>query len=1490
MGNAGAGDVGGSVGAVAADYDNDGDTDLYVVNFNEPNVLYRNQKTETGSLSFVDVTSQTDPTPALSDDQHGVGVASWEGVTLDDSLTASWFDANLDGHLDLYVGNHNSYQTGPTPEGPFAVPGRRDVFYMSNGDGTFNDVTMTYGVTGFETITGSSTTPYQRFSSTNAVMTADFNNDQWPDLFVSNKLNGPTDRDMLYINNGVDAAGTWLGFDNVSYDLTPTFGVDAPAAMGIDVIDYDHDGDPDVYLTDTDVVAGGTMNDLLINQITETGQLRFVRSGAAEAAFSWGAVWQDFDNNGWEDLHVSTHPGRRDYLYMNFAGSLIETAQDAGVDQALNSRGNPSADYDHDGYPDLFVTNMSGAQSVLFHNVTGGYTPNHYLTLRLIGEPTLPGDMTSSRDAIGARVTLTADLDGSTTIDSGEMLIREVASGSGNAASTSSLALEAGLGLAAAADIAVTWPSARKLLIPGVASDQLLEVRESDTLATTVSPIGGSSAAGTVDIVIAAADIAHPTAGLNVEVAIAAGPYVTAPYDLASGDFIFEWITTSYPEGPVTILARVTNASGVQAYAAPIEVEVDNDASPSAAITQPTGGAHVGTVVVSVDATDTEDADGSLTVDVSTDGGTTWAQALLVGGTTYEMSWNTAAGPDGAATLLARAKDSADQTTTSSAVQVEVDNIDDPPAVAIQQPLPGQIIAGTINVIVAATDQEDADGSLNVEVSTNGTTWLPAVYSGSGTAYLFSWNTIGFDGPATVQARATDALAGTGVASPVAVTVANTPYEDLVMANNPDVYYRLGDVSGTTAVDSSGHNVHAIYAGAPALAQPPLIIGSTDGSVDFDGANDVVQLSDSGYINLGSARTERTIEVWFHAADTALRQVIYEQGGLGKGASIYVEAGRVYFGMWNTTNNDPTTPWGPHFLSAPIEPDTTYHGVLVLDQPEGRLEAYIDGLSIGAVIGPVGKLHSHSNDNAIGAMRQYTVTHLGSQGTNGLHFEGLIDEVALYPTALADADILAHYTIGSGFGGNYQPQAVIVAPGDGSILSGASEVIAVAASDTEDGPAALTVEVSLNGGGFTPAAYNAVTGNHELGWDTNTTADGDVTIDARVTDTGGLVANAPAVTVTVNNVDDPPTVTIVNPSEAATVNNTVQIRVDAIDLETTDGTMLVEVSTDGGFVWTAAPSIGGTLYGVDWDTTGGDGPASIEARATDGTAQQASAVAVAVTVDNTTVAPLLVAAGDIADSSTINDEATAVLLDAIFASSPPGVIAPLGDLVYNNATLSDFNTKYDPTWGRHNAIVRPATGNHEYVTANAAGYFSYFAAEGVDVGSPTEGWYSYVLGDWKIFALNSNCAKIGGCDIGSAQNDWLRAELIASTEQCIAAYWHHPLLISTATTYAQVKPLYQALYEYQADLVLVGHVHYYERFSLATPDGLPDPLGLRQFTVGTGGKYLHNLHQSQLPISEFRTNDYFGVLKLQLADTGYSWEFIAIDGGSVIDSGSDTCH
>ena len=136
----------------------------------------------------------------------------------------------------------------------------------------------------------------------------------------------------------------------------------------------------------------------------------------------------------------------------------------------------------------------------------------------------------------------------------------------------------------------------------------------------------------------------------------------------------------------------------------------------------------------------------------------------------------------------------------------------------------------------------------------------------------------------------------------------------------------------------------------------------------------------------------------------------------------------------------------------------------------------------------------------------------------------------------------------------------------------------------------------------------------------------------------------------------------------------------------------------------------------------------------------------------------------------------------------------------------------------------------------------------------------------------------------------MRAELIASTEQCIAAYWHHPLLISTATTYAQVKPLYQALYEYQADLVLVGHVHYYERFSLATPDGLPDPLGLRQFTVGTGGKYLHNLHQSQLPISEFRTNDYFGVLKLQLADTGYSWEFIAIDGGSVIDSGSDTCH
>jgi len=457
----GADDRGGATGAIAGDYDNDGDLDLYVTNFDAPNALYRNLVVELGELRFVDVTEDTDPTPGISDDQHGVGISFYFGVPLDNSLTAAWADVDRDGDLDLYVGNHNGF-FGSQVEGPLRKPGRRDILYRNEGNGTFNDITMAAGVPGFETASGEVETPNQRFSSTNAVIFADFDDDRWPDLLVTNKIGGPDDRDMLYRNQGLDAGGAWQGFETVTYDLEPTFGHLSGAAMGVDAGDFDNDGDLDIYITDfAGLPAGPGGNDLWINTLSETGVLGFVPSAAFDAGFSWGTQWQDIDNDGFADLHVATEWGFRDFLYLSDRGtSFEERAVAAGVAQVRNARGDLAADFDRDGFVDFFVVNLDGGPSALFRNRLEGFAPpNHHLSVKLVGNPDREDRLRSTRDAIGARVRVRADLDGDGTIEADETQIREVVSGNSNATSTSSLELEFGLGRAATAEVEVDWPS-----------------------------------------------------------------------------------------------------------------------------------------------------------------------------------------------------------------------------------------------------------------------------------------------------------------------------------------------------------------------------------------------------------------------------------------------------------------------------------------------------------------------------------------------------------------------------------------------------------------------------------------------------------------------------------------------------------------------------------------------------------------------------------------------------------------------------------------------------------------------------------------------------------------------------------------------------------------------------------------------------------------------------------------------------------------------
>ncbi|MFD7259015.1 DNRLRE domain-containing protein [Streptomyces sp. NPDC059874] len=263
--------------------------------------------------------------------------------------------------------------------------------------------------------------------------------------------------------------------------------------------------------------------------------------------------------------------------------------------------------------------------------------------------------------------------------------------------------------------------------------------------------------------------------------------------------------------------------------------------------------------------------------------------------------------------------------------------------------------------------------------------------------------------------------------------------------------------------------------------------------------------------------------------------------------------------------------------------------------------------------------------------------------------------------------------------------------------------------------------------------------------------------------------------------------------------------------------------------------------------------------------------------------PVLVGAGDIADCGTGGDEATAKLLDGI-----SGTVFAAGDTAYPDGTASDYTNCYGPSWGRHKSRTRPATGNHEYHTAGAAGYFNYY---GASAGEPGKGYYSFDLGNWHVVALNSNCSVVS-CSAGSAQEQWLRADLAASTKPCTVAYWHHPRYTSGSShgPNTSVKPLYQALYDNNAEVIVTGHNHNYERFAPMDANGaLDNTRGIRQFVAGMGGTGLGGFGTIQ-PGSETRNSNTWGVLKLTLHSSSYDWQFVPEAGKTFTDSGTKSCH
>jgi hypothetical protein len=144
---------------------------------------------------------------------------------------------------------------------------------------------------------------------------------------------------------------------------------------------------------------------------------------------------------------------------------------------------------------------------------------------------------------------------------------------------------------------------------------------------------------------------------------------------------------------------------------------------------------------------------------------------------------------------------------------------------------------------------------------------------------------------------------------------------------------------------------------------------------------------------------------------------------------------------------------------------------------------------------------------------------------------------------------------------------------------------------------------------------------------------------------------------------------------------------------------------------------------------------------------------------------------------------------------------------------------------------------------------------------------------------------------GSAQEQWLRGDLAANPTACTLAYMHHPRFSSGPHGNADsLRPLWQALYEAGADVVLAGHDHDYERFAPQDPVGNLDwERGIRSFIVGTGGAP-HYAFQTLAANSEVRNADTHGILALTLHPKSYDWRFVPEPGKTFADSGSSNCH
>lgn len=451
---AGVGNEGGyGMGLAVADYDNDGDDDLFRTNFGE-NVLYRNN----GDGTFTDVTAQA----RLTTPRNPMF-----------STSAAFLDYDRDGHLDLFVCGYVDFTFDSNKRcvrddirsycDPDVYNGVPDLLYLNNGDGTFTDVSVAAGVANPE-------------GKGLGVVCGDYNGDGWTDIFVANDRTP----DFLYHNNG---DGT---FTDVALLAGVAYGEDgvARAGMGADFGDFDHNGTPDLYVTNFSLEPNSLFRNNANGTFTETTFGAGV--GNPTLTFlAFGTAFFDYDNDGWLDLFAAnghvidnieafdqsvTYAETNQVFRNNKDGRFTDISARLGASFQVKRvhRGAAFGDVDNDGDIDVLVTSVNGVPELLRND---GGNSQHSLLIGTVGNR-------SNRNGIGARITVVA----------GDMRQRREVRSAYSFMSSNDLRVHFGLGEYAAADsVIVDWPSGVQDRLSGINAGQWITIEEGEGVVSQTS-------------------------------------------------------------------------------------------------------------------------------------------------------------------------------------------------------------------------------------------------------------------------------------------------------------------------------------------------------------------------------------------------------------------------------------------------------------------------------------------------------------------------------------------------------------------------------------------------------------------------------------------------------------------------------------------------------------------------------------------------------------------------------------------------------------------------------------------------------------------------------------------------------------------------------------------------------------------------------------------------------------------------------------------